>query len=50
MQARRIEEKEGNSLIKDNTTENSTWMKKQWKWWKNTTFKNLAPEIEEKYT
>ena len=28
MQARRIEEKEGNSLIKDNTTENSTWMKK----------------------
>ena len=26
MQARRIEEKEGNSLIKDNTTENSTWL------------------------
>ena len=28
MQARRIEEKEGNSLIKDNTTDSSIWMEK----------------------
>ena len=40
MQARRIEEKEGNSLIKYNTTENSIWMKKQWKSWTNTTYRN----------
>ena len=49
MQARRIEEKEGNSLIRDNTTENSTWVKNNGNYEK-IPHSEMAPETEEIYT